>query len=75
MTNQGFGIATGDVVMLKSGGAAMTVAETDGSMSNCVWHDMEGRLQNATLGNFILQKVTDTSSFGRPWNYPSQGYA
>jgi uncharacterized protein YodC (DUF2158 family) len=60
------GLQTGDVVLLKSGGSAMTVAETDGSLANCVWHDAYGHLQTATLGIVLLQKAADTSNFKKP---------
>jgi uncharacterized protein YodC (DUF2158 family) len=68
------GLQTGDVVLLKSGGAAMTIAETDGRLANCVWHDADGHLQTATLGLQLLQKAADTSNFNKPISYPSRGY-
>jgi len=65
---------TGDVVRLKSGGAYMTVAEADGTAANCIWHDVDGRLQTATLSNSVLEKVTG-SDFNKSIGYTSKGYA
>jgi uncharacterized protein YodC (DUF2158 family) len=44
----------GDVVMLKSGGMPLTVAEVDGNNIECVWLGEEGDLFRETLPRAVL---------------------
>lgn len=45
----------GDVVALKSGGQAMTVAEVTDSGAECIWIGEEGELFRETLPLAVLQ--------------------
>ena len=47
----------GDVVMLKSGGLPMTVAEVNEDAVACVWAGAEGALHRETLPSAVLEKV------------------
>jgi uncharacterized protein YodC (DUF2158 family) len=49
------GLKPGDVVMLKSGGLPMTVAEVDDDAIACVWMDAEGDLFRETLSLAVLE--------------------
>jgi uncharacterized protein YodC (DUF2158 family) len=44
----------GDVVMLKSGGMPLTVADVDGNNIECVWLGEEGDLFRETLPRAVL---------------------
>lgn len=45
----------GDVVMLKSGGMPLTVADVDGNDIECVWLGEEGDLFRETLPRAVLE--------------------
>ena len=47
----------GNIVVLKSGGFQMTVAETDESSVQCVWLGEEGELFRETLPEAVLELV------------------
>ncbi|MCX7322049.1 MAG: DUF2158 domain-containing protein [Hyphomicrobiales bacterium] len=47
-------LKAGDVVMLKSGGMPLTVAEVDGNNIECVWLGEEGDLFRETLPRAVL---------------------
>ena len=47
----------GDVVILKSGGIPMTVAEIKGDAVGCVWTGGEGDLFRETLPLAVLEQV------------------
>ena len=52
----------GDVVMLKSGGHPLTVAEVNGEAVTCLWMGDEGDLFRETLPLAVLEAVeVDTS--------------
>jgi uncharacterized protein YodC (DUF2158 family) len=55
------GLKPGDVVMLKSGGLPMTVAEVDDDAIACVWMDAEGDLFRETLSLAVLELATEDS--------------
>jgi uncharacterized protein YodC (DUF2158 family) len=48
-------LKAGDVVMLKSGGMPLTVAEVDGDDIECVWLGEEGDLFRETLPRAVLE--------------------
>lgn len=48
-------IKAGDVVMLKSGGMPLTVADVDGNDIECVWLGKEGDLFRETLPRAVLE--------------------
>lgn len=50
-------LKAGDVVMLKSGGQPLTVAEVRDSDALCVWMGMEGDLYRDTLPLAVLERV------------------
>jgi uncharacterized protein YodC (DUF2158 family) len=45
----------GDVVMLKSGGHPMAVAEVSGDKITCLWMGAEGNLFRETLPQAVLE--------------------
>jgi uncharacterized protein YodC (DUF2158 family) len=45
----------GDVVMLKSGGQPLTVAEVNGDKIGCMWMGDEGDLFHETLPSIVLE--------------------
>ncbi|MFZ5739224.1 MAG: YodC family protein [Pseudomonadota bacterium] len=47
----------GDIVMLKSGGQAMTVAEASGDNATCLWMGEEGDLFRETLPLAVLDAI------------------
>jgi uncharacterized protein YodC (DUF2158 family) len=47
----------GDIVMLKSGGQAMTVAEVDGDAVLCVWMGEDGELFRESLPVAVLDAI------------------
>lgn len=49
----------GDVVALKSGGQAMTVAEATENGVECIWIGEEGELFRETLPAAVLQALDD----------------
>ena len=49
------GLKPGDVVLLKSGGHPMTVAEVDDDDIACVWMGTEGELFRETLSFAMLE--------------------
>jgi len=49
------GLKPGDVVVLKSGGHPMTVAEVDDHAIACVWMTGEGELFRETLSLAVLE--------------------
>jgi len=49
------GLKPGDVVVLKSGGHPMTVAEVDDDDIACVWMGTEGELFRETLSLAVLE--------------------
>jgi uncharacterized protein YodC (DUF2158 family) len=52
-------LKAGDVVMLKSGGQPLTVAETKGDEVLCLWMGMEGDLFRETLPLATLVQVEE----------------
>lgn len=48
-------LKAGDVVMLKSGGVPLTVADVDGDDIECVWLGEEGDLFRETLPRAVLE--------------------
>ncbi|WP_398466300.1 YodC family protein [Tardiphaga sp.] len=48
-------LKAGDVVMLKSGGMPLTVADVDGNDIECVWLGEEGDLFRETLPRAVLE--------------------
>lgn len=56
------GLKAGDVVILKSGGQPLTVAEVNDEMVECVWIGEEGDLFREKLPSSVLELVhTDPS--------------
>jgi len=49
------GLKAGDVVVLKSGGQALTVAEVSDEMVACVWIGEEGDLFRESLPSAVLE--------------------
>jgi uncharacterized protein YodC (DUF2158 family) len=58
-----FRIYVGDLVQLKSGGQIMTVHHVSGERISCIWHDCEGRFQEASIDRQAL-KASPTDSQG-----------
>ncbi len=52
-------LKAGDVVMLKSGGQPLTVAEVKGNEVLCIWMGMEGDLFRETLPLAALVQVEE----------------
>ncbi len=50
-------LKAGDVVVLKSGGQALTVASIEGDMVECVWIGEEGELFREELPSVVLEAV------------------
>jgi len=50
-------LKAGDVVILKSGGQALTVAEVNGDKVECVWIGEEGELFREELPAVVLESV------------------
>lgn len=50
-------LKAGDVVVLKSGGQALTVAEVNDEMVACVWIGEEGDLFRETLPSVVLERA------------------
>jgi uncharacterized protein YodC (DUF2158 family) len=47
----------GDVVMLKSGGHSLSVAEVNEEAAECVWMGNEGELHRETLPLSVLERI------------------
>ncbi|MCD0420170.1 DUF2158 domain-containing protein [Rhodopseudomonas sp. BR0M22] len=47
----------GDIVMLKSGGQAMTVAEANADSATCLWMGEDGDLFRETLPLAVLDSI------------------
>jgi uncharacterized protein YodC (DUF2158 family) len=54
-TEQIMGLKAGDVVILKSGGQPLTVAEVNDEMVECVWIGEEGDLFREKLPSVVLE--------------------
>jgi uncharacterized protein YodC (DUF2158 family) len=54
----------GDVVMLKSGGHALTVAEVNDDSVECIWMGGEGELFRETLPLAVLERAEIDTSDG-----------
>lgn len=52
-------LKAGDVVMLKSGGQPLTVAEVKGEEVVCLWMGMEGELFRETLPFAVLERLEE----------------
>ncbi|WP_440637869.1 YodC family protein [Bradyrhizobium sp. PUT101] len=52
-------LKAGDVVMLKSGGQPLTVAEVKGDEVVCLWMGMEGELFRETLPLAVLERLEE----------------
>ncbi len=50
-------LKAGDVVVLKSGGQALTVAAVDGDTVECVWIGEEGELFREELPSVVLESA------------------
>ena len=50
-------VKPGDVVMLKSGGQALTVAEVNDKEAECVWIGDDGDLFRKTLPLIVLERA------------------
>ena len=50
-------LKAGDVVVLKSGGQALTVASVDGETVECVWIGEEGELFREELPSVVLESA------------------
>jgi len=50
-------VKPGDVVMLKSGGQALTVAEVNDKDAECIWIGDDGDLFRETLPLVVLERV------------------
>ena len=50
-------LKAGDVVVLKSGGQALTVASVDGDTVECVWIGEEGELFREELPSVVLESA------------------
>lgn len=50
-------LKAGDVVVLKSGGQALTVASIDGDTVECVWIGEEGELFREELPSVVLESA------------------
>ena len=52
-------LKAGDIVMLKSGGQPMTVADIKGDEVLCLWMGMEGDLYREELPLAVLEQITE----------------
>ena len=52
-------LKAGDIVMLKSGGQPLTVAEVDEDEALCLWMGPEGNLYRETLPLAVLERVDE----------------
>ena len=52
-------LKAGDIVMLKSGGHPLTVAEVKGDDVLCLWMGMEGDLFRETLPFAVLERLEE----------------
>ena len=49
-------LKNGDIVVLLSGGPHMTIANSNGSICNCLWF-ADDKLEKAAFNNHVLEKV------------------
>ena len=60
-----FPLQIGDLVRLKSGGQIMTVHNLTGNDKvSCIWHDCDGRFQEATIDKRALSKASQIGLSG-----------
>jgi len=52
-------LKAGDIVMLKSGGQPLTVAEVKGDDVLCLWMGVEGDLFRETLPRAVLEQLDE----------------
>lgn len=52
-------LKAGDIVMLKSGGQPLTVANVKGDDVNCLWMGAEGDLFRETLPLAVLERLEE----------------
>ncbi|AWM05985.1 DUF2158 domain-containing protein [Bradyrhizobium symbiodeficiens] len=52
-------LKAGDIVMLKSGGQPLTVAEVKGDDALCLWMGVEGDLFRETLPLAVLEQLEE----------------
>lgn len=52
-------LKAGDIVMLKSGGQPLTVAEVKGDEAVCLWMGVEGDLFRETLPLAVLERLEE----------------
>lgn len=52
-------LKAGDIVMLKSGGQPLTVAEVKGDDVTCLWMGVEGDLFRETLPLAVLERLEE----------------
>lgn len=52
-------LKAGDIVMLKSGGQPLTVAEVKGDDAVCIWMGVEGDLFRETLPLAVLEQLEE----------------
>jgi uncharacterized protein YodC (DUF2158 family) len=57
-------VKPGDVVVLKSGGPALTIAEVNDDRADCVWLSDEGHLFRETLPLVVLERAELDASEG-----------
>jgi len=61
MTDQA--ISEGDVVMLKSGGAEMTVESVDGVYAECVWSDGRKVYRDSFKVSLLIKPSSNLTDF------------
>jgi len=66
-------VKPGDVVVLKSGGPALTIAEVNDDHAECVWLGDEGHLFRETLPLVVLERAELDASEGE--DHDSEGDA
>lgn len=60
------GCEAGDVVMLRSGGPAMTVVKVEGDTAHCIWFDTHEAVRNAqfpVISLDVIEEDFDASGF------------
>jgi uncharacterized protein YodC (DUF2158 family) len=57
-------LKAGDIVMLKSGGQPLTVAEVSEDEALCLWMGLEGNLYRETLPLAVLERVDEDEEEG-----------
>jgi len=61
-----FECEAGDVVMLRSGGPAMTVVKVEGDIAHCIWFDTHEAVRNAqfpVVSLDVIEEDFDASGF------------